>query len=129
MAVVAHAYKLGKDQSFTFSEANDQTIANKDVKSVTITNETSAEAEVTTRGSDNINEFVPVRKNAVFEVVVLDHHTHMHATGIVTIAPAAGGIGNPVTGVYYVNSIGEPQEIDDVVQMTITLRKYPSASA
>lgn len=121
MPPVAHTYKLGKDQQFSFGTS----IANKDVRSVTITNETSAEAEVTTRGSDNINEFVPVRKNTAFEVVVLDHTTTMHATGVVTILPATGVTGTTITGVYYVNNIGEPQEIDGVVETTISLRKYP----
>lgn len=121
MPVVAHSYRLGKDQLFTFGSS----IANKDVKSVTITNETSAEAEVTTRGSDNIQEFVPVRKNTAFEVVVLDHAAVMHATGVVTIAPATGATGTTITGVYYVNAIGEPQEIDGAIETTITLRKFP----
>jgi hypothetical protein len=121
MPPVAHSYRLGKNQTFSYASA----IANKDVKSVTITHETSAEGEVTTRGSDDIQEFVPIRRNMSFEVVVLDHSCVMHTTGAVTIAPATGTTGTTVTGVYYVNNIGEPQEIDGVIEVTISLRKAP----
>lgn len=121
MPPVAHSYRLGKNQTFSYASS----IANKDVKSVTITHETSAEGEVTTRGSDDIQEFVPIRRNMSFEVVVLDHSCTMHSTGVVTIAPATGTTGTSVTGVYYVNNIGEPQEIDGVIETTISLRKAP----
>ena len=121
MPPVAHSYRLGKNQTFSYASA----IANKDVKSVTITHETSAEGEVTTRGSDDIQEFVPIRRNMSFEVVVLDHSCTMHSTGAVTIGPATGTTGTTVTGVYYVNNIGEPQEIDGVIEVTISLRKAP----
>jgi hypothetical protein len=116
MPPVAHSYRLGKDQSFTFGS----TIANKDVKTVTVTKETSAEAEVTTRGSDNIQEFVPVRQNTTLEVVVLDHTAVIHSTGIATVTGPGGGS----TGLYYVNNISEPQEIDGVVEYTIQLKRY-----
>jgi hypothetical protein len=119
MAVVSHAYHLGKDQTFSFGTA----IANKDVKSVTFTQETSAEAEVTTRGSDNIQEFVPVRKNTTIEVVVLDHQCSMHQHDTVTVSDPSSQTTR--TGTYYVNQIGEPQEIDGVIETTISLRKYP----
>ena len=121
MPPVSHSYRLGKNQTFTFASS----IVNKDVKSVTITTETSAEGEVTTRGSDNIQEFVPIRQNTTYEVVVLDHTCTMHSTGIVTIAPNTGTTGTASTGVYYVNNIGEPQEIDGVIEMTISLKKFP----
>jgi len=121
MPPVAHAYRLGKNNTFTFASS----IANKDVKSVTITHETSAEGEVTTRGSDDIQEFVPIRRNTSLEVVVLDHTCVMHTTGVVTIAPSTGTTGTTLTGVYYVNNIGEPQEIDGVIETTISLRKAP----
>lgn len=113
---VAHSYKLGKDQLFSFGSM----IANKDVKTVTLTRETSAEAEVTTRGSEGIQEFVPVRWNAAFEVVVLDHTCGIHATGVVSV----GVTGSLATGLYYVNNIGEPQEIDGVIETTISLRRH-----
>jgi hypothetical protein len=116
MPVVTHAYKLGKDQTFTFGTM----IANKDVKSVTITRETAAEGEVTTRGSGDEQEFVPIRKNTTIEAVVLDHSCTLHANGTVTI----GGTGTSYTGTFYVNNIGEPQEIDGVIETTISLRKY-----
>jgi len=116
MAVVSHSYRLGKDQTFTFGT----TVANKDVKTVTVTRETSAEAEVTTRGSDNVQEFVPVRQNTTIEVVVLDHTATLHSTGVATVTGPGGGS----TGLYYVNNISEPQEIDGVVEYTITLKRF-----
>lgn len=115
MPIVAHSYRLGKDQVFSFGSM----IANKDVKSVNFTRETASEAEVTTRGSDNIQEFVPVRWNSTLEVVVLDHTSFIHATGIVSI----GVTGSLSTGLYYVNNIGEPQENDGAVETTITLKR------
>ena len=122
MPPVSHSWRLGKNQSFTFASS----IANKDVKSVTITTETSAEGEVTTRGSDNINEYVPIRQNTTYEVVVLDHSCSQHATGTVTISPITGTTGTTSTGVFYVNNISEPQEIDGVVEFTISLKKFPA---
>ena len=116
MAVTAHSYQLGKNCQFTFGSV----IANKDVKTVTVTRETSAEAEVTTRGSDDVQEFVPVRQNMTIEVVCLDHSAVMHGTGVATVTPATG---SAVTGVYYVNNISIPQEIDGAVEFTITLKR------
>jgi hypothetical protein len=119
MSVVSHSYHLGKDQTFSFGTS----ILNKDVRSVTFTQETSAEAEVTTRGSGDIQEFVPVRKNTTVEVVVLDHACALHQHDTVTISDPSGSTSR--TGTYYVNQIGEPQEIDGVIETTISLRKYP----
>ena len=116
---VAHSYKLGKDQLFTFGSM----IANKDVKDVTITRETSAEAEVTTRGSDNIQEFVPVRWNSTIEVVVFDHTAAIHSTGIVSV----GVTGSLATGLYYVNNVGEPQMVDGAIEYTISLKRLAGA--
>lgn len=115
----AQSYKLGKDQTFTFGSM----ITNANVQSVTITDETSAEAEVTSRGSGDIQEFLPVRKNRVFEVSCFAHSATMHATGVVTVTDNTGS----VTGAYYVNSIGEPQEIDNAIVFPITLRKWAKA--
>jgi hypothetical protein len=120
---VAHSYKLGKDQQFSFGTGG-SLIANKDVKSVTFTRETAAEAEVTTRGSETIQEFVPVRWNTSFEVVVLDHACAIHSQGVVSIAGATGAA---ATGLYYVNNIGEPQEIDGAIETTISLRRHAGA--
>jgi hypothetical protein len=117
---VAHNYKLGKNQWFVFGTQ----IANKDVKSVTITRETAAEADVTTRGSESIQEFAPVRWNTGFEVVVLDHTCDIHATGVVSVGPSGGVL---ATGLYYVNNVGEPQEIDGAVETTISLRRMVGA--
>jgi hypothetical protein len=121
MAAVAHTYNLGKDQTFSFGTM----IANKDVKSVTLTQETSAEGEVTTRGSDNIQEFVPIRQNMTIEVVCLAHSCTMHANATASI----GGTGASYTGTYYVNNISTPQEIDGVIEFTISLRKYLGVTA
>lgn len=120
MTVTAHTYRLGKDQTFTFGSK----ILNKDVKSVTLTRETSAEGEVTTRGSGDEQEFVPIRKNTTIEVVVLDHTCVMHDHDTVTI----GGTGTTYTGTFYVNNIGEPQEIDGVIETTISLRRYAATT-
>lgn len=120
MPPVTHEYHLGKDQTFNFGTM----IVNKDVKSVTITRETSAEGEVTTRGSADEQEFVPIRKNTTIEVVVLDHSCTHHANGTVTIAGSSGGY----TGTFYVNNIGEPQEIDGVIETTISLRRYVASA-
>jgi hypothetical protein len=122
MSTVAHSYLLGKDQTFSFGTA----IVNKDVKSVTVTSETSAEGEVTTRGSGDVQEFVPIRKNTTIEVVVLSHTCthHQHETVSIT-----GQAGSSYGGTYYVNNISEPQEIDGVVETTISLRKYAASSA
>ena len=116
---VAHSYKLGKDQLFSFGSM----IANKDVKDVTITRETSAEAEVTTRGSDNIQEFVPVRWNSTIEVVCFDHTASIHGTGTVSI----GVTGSLSTGAYYVNNVGEPQMVDGAIEYSITLKRLAGA--
>jgi len=121
MTAVAHSYLLGKDQTFSFGTA----IVNKDVKSVTITSETSAEGEVTTRGSGDMQEFAPIRKNTTIEVVVLHHTCTHHQNDTVTIT----GGGSSYGGTYYVNNISEPQEIDGVVETTISLRRYAASAA
>jgi len=117
---VAHNYQLGKDCSFSFGSAG-ALINNKDVKSVNFVRETSAEADVTTRGSDVVQEFVPVRQNITIEVVCLDHNCIMHGTGVMSVA---GVTGAAVTGVYYVNNISIPQEIDGAVEFTISLKRF-----
>jgi hypothetical protein len=119
---VAHSYRLGKDQWFQFGSL----IANKDVKSVTFTRETAAEADVTTRGSEQIQEFAPVRWNSTFEVVVLDHTCAIHSTGVVSVGPSGGVL---ATGLYYVNNIGDPQEIDGAIETTISLRRMVGVQA
>ena len=112
-------YRLGKDQNFFFGTM----ITNVNVQSITITDETAAEGEVTSRGSDDIQEFLPIRKNRVIEVNAFKHTATMHATGVATITDYTG----TVTAAYYVSAIGEPQEIDGVVVNPITLRKWAGA--
>lgn len=116
---VAHTYRLGKDQLFSFGSM----ITNENVKDVTITRETSAEAEVTTRGSRNIQEFVPVRWNSTIEVVCFDHTAPIHGTGVVSI----GVTGSLATGLYYVNNVGEPQVVDGAIEYSITLKRHAGA--
>lgn len=112
------SYKLGRNMSFSCSG-----LSNDDIKDVTITEETSNEANVTTRGSDADEEFVPVHKNTSFEVVCLNHALAMHAAVAVTIAPKAGYTGTTKTGQYYVNNISEPQPFNDAIAYTITFRR------
>jgi len=117
---VVHAYQLGKDCQFTFGTM----IINQDVKSVTVSRETASEADVTTRGSDVVQEFVPVRQNTTIEVVCLHLTAIIHATGVATVTPATGVA---LTGVFYVNSISIPQDIDGAVEFTIQLKRMAGA--
>jgi hypothetical protein len=123
MPAVAHKYYLGKNGTFTFSGG----IANKDVKSVTVNRETASEADVTTRGSDNEQEFAFVRKNTTIDVVVLDHTiTDIGATGTISCTLSPTGPMISPTGVFQVMSISEPQELDGAVEFTVNLRRTPS---
>ena len=119
MPYAAHTFKLGKDHTLTFTGIN-----NADVKDVTVTVETSAEADVTTRGSDNYAEYAPVRKNTTIEVTCMAYTTTIHSTGALSITPPTGA---GISGVFYVNNISEPQVLDDAVVYTISLRKYLGA--
>jgi hypothetical protein len=126
MPPVSHKYYLGKDGTFDFSNG----IANKDIKSVSINQETAAEADVTTRGSGDEQEFAFVRKNTSIEVVCLDHSCTVGETGTITHNLASGASGPKLpTGVYQVMSVSQPEELDDAVQFTISLRKTPSVTA
>jgi hypothetical protein len=126
MPAVAHKYYLGKDCSFSFASGK---IENKDVKTVTISRETAAEADVTTRGSGNEQEFAFVRANTTIEVVVLDHSATVGDTGAITMTLPTGSSG-PVqpTGTFQVMSISEPQELDGAIEFTISLRKTPTVT-
>lgn len=116
------AYYLGKNGTFTFSAG----IANADVKSVTINRETAAEADVTTRGSGNEQEFAFVRKNTTIDVTVLNHTiTSIGVTGTVLCTLSPTGPLGITTGVFQVMSISEPQELDGAVEFTVNLRKTP----
>ena len=111
-------YKLGRHQIFSCTG-----LSNDDIKDVTITEETSNEGNVTTRGSDADEEFVPIHKSTSFEVVSLHHALAMHAALQVTIGPKSGYTGTIKTGMYYVNSISEPQPFQDVIAHTIVFRR------
>lgn len=111
-------YKLGRNQIFACTG-----LSNDGIKDVTITEETSNEGDVTTRGSDADQEFVPIHKSTSFEVVSLHHNLAMHASLLVAIGPKSGYTGTTKTGMYYVNSISEPQPFGDVIAHTITFRR------
>lgn len=138
MPAVPHKYYLGKDCNFEFSSSatgvSGAGIDNKDVKSVSITYETAAEADVTTRGSGDEQEFAFVRKNTTIEVVALDHRCLVGITGTivhgVTPTGASGATGGLVlpSGVYQVMSISQPEELDGAVEFTISLRKTPDVT-
>lgn len=128
MPITQHNYRLGREQTFNFMDAGGVRIQNNDVKSVSCTFETSAEADVTTRASGNESEFYPVRKNTQFEVVVLNHTCQLHATGLVFISTVEnnrllGVSGATGFGHFYVSNISEPQDNDGAIEYTITLRR------
>lgn len=120
--MAAHSYFLGKNATFSFSSG----IANIDVKSVTINRETAAEADVTTRGSGDIQEFAFVRRNTTIDVVCLNHTiADIGATGTVTCTLSPSGPTWSSSGVWQVMSISEPQELDGAIEWTVNLRKTP----
>jgi len=122
---VSHKYYLGKNGNFAFSNGID----NKDVKSVSINQETAAEADVTTRGSGDEQEFAFVRRNTTVEVVCLDHTCSIGETGTITHSISTGASGPTLpSGVYQVMSVSQPEELDGAVEFTISLRKTPSVS-
>jgi hypothetical protein len=122
---VSHKYYLGKNGNFAFSNG----IENKDVKSVSINQETAAEADVTTRGSGDEQEFAFVRRNTTVEVVCLDHTCAIGETGTITHSIGTGASGPTLpSGVYQVMSVSQPEELDGAVEFTISLRKTPSVS-
>jgi len=115
-------FRLGKDSTFTFSNG----IANDDVVEVTPNQEAAAEADVTTRGSGDVQETVLVRKNRTLEVTCLDHTCVHGGTGTVTCTVSPSGPVYPCTGVWQVRSISDPQPLDDKIVYTIMLRQMPS---
>ena len=128
MAILRHSYRLGRDQSFDLVTGQTFFIANKDVKDVTCTFETSAEAEVTTRASLNESEFYPVRRNTTFEVVCLAHACEMHTTGTVYVTAQMsslfpGATGSTGFGHFYVANISETHPNDGPVEFNISLRR------
>jgi hypothetical protein len=128
MPISAHNYTLGREQSFNFVNGLTYFIANRDIKTVTCTFETSAEADVTTRASGNESEFYPVRRNTGFEVVCLAHSCAMHSTGTVFVSASVGSLFSGITGAtgfghFYVNNISEPHENDGAIEYTISLRR------
>jgi hypothetical protein len=120
MPGTGRVYKLGRNQVFEFPG-----ILNVNIKSVEFSVETGNEAEVTTRGSGADQEFIPVHRNTTMTVNVT-HHTTVHgATGLAQIYPLAGTTGTNHTGIYYVNNIGEPQNLEGEIVHAIQFRRYP----
>ena len=120
MATTGQVFKLGKDQTFTFPG-----IANIDVRSVEFNIETVNEASAATRGSGDDYEYIPVHRTTTITVNALHHTTAWKATGLCTIAPKTGFTGTNHTGIYYVNGIGEPQQLEGEIVHPITLRRFP----
>lgn len=120
MPGTGQVYKLGRNQVFEFPG-----ILNVNVRSVEFQVETGNEAEVTTRGSGVDQEFVPVHRNTTITVNALHHTTSQGATGMASIYPLAGTTGLNHTGTYYVNSVGDPQQIEGVIVHPISLRRHP----
>jgi hypothetical protein len=125
MPAEAHVYYLGKNASFAFSGG----IANKDVKSVSVTRETTAEVNVTTRGSGDEDEFAFARSATSIEVVCLDHDCAMGSTGSVTMTLTPAGGPTQPTGSFQVMNIAESQDLDNAVEWTISLKKTVTAAA
>ena len=116
----AHTYYLGKNGTFSFSGG----IANVDVNTVTVNRETAAEADVTTRGSNDEQEFAFVRRNTSIDVTCLNHTIGgLGATGTISCVLSPTGPFVSPSGVFQVMSISESQDLDGAVEWTVNLRK------
>ena len=121
-------FKLGKNQTFTaVGQTSGKTLLNADVRDVTVNVETANEANLTTRGSGDDQEFCFVHRNTSFDVVTLFHELAHGETVLVTIAPKTGFTGRLMTGMYYVNADSEPQNVDGAIEHTLTFRRTVSA--
>lgn len=116
------SFSLGKDATFTFSGG----VANQDVIEVNVTQDAAAEADVTTRGSGDLQETVLVRKNVQYEVQVTYHSASQGATGTITCTAGPSGPAYPTTGVWQVRSVSDPQPLDDKIVTTLTFRRVPA---
>lgn len=124
MPAEAHTYYLGKNASFSFGTD----IVNKDVKSVSVSRETAAEVDVTTRGSGDEKEFAFARSSTSIEVVCLDHNCTMGSTGTVSMSlTPSGGPAQP-SGTFQVMNISESQDLDGAIEWTISLKKTATVS-
>lgn len=119
---VSHSYFLGRDASFAFSGG----IENKDVKTVNVQREASAEVDVTTRGSGNQQEFALARTNTTIEVTCLDHACVQGATGTITMSLDPAGGPTAPSGTFMVMSIGQSEDLEGAVEFNISLKKTPS---
>jgi hypothetical protein len=117
-------HMLGKHQSFTaVGQLSGKTLVNDDVREVTINEETANEAEVTTRGSGDDQEFVPVHRNTSIEASVLYHELLHMEPCLITIRPKTGFTGKVMTGMHYLNNIGTPQTLNGEVVVALTFRR------
>ena len=122
-AAVPHKYYLGKDANFSFSGG----IANKDVRKVGVSRESSAEVDVTTRGSGDEKEFALARTTTTITVDCLDHTASHGATGTVSMSLTPAGPARPA-GTFQVMSISDDEDIDGAVVFSITLKKTVTAT-
>ena len=120
MPGTGRVYKLGRNNVFSFPG-----ILNDNIKSVEFQVETANEADVTTRGSGADQEFMPIHRNTTMTVNVAHHAVVQGATGIAAIYPMAGTTGTSHTGVYYVNNVGEPQNLEGQIIHAIQFRRHP----
>jgi len=118
----ARKFYLGKDATFTFTPG----VANDDVLEVNVTQEAAAEADVTARGSGDMQETVLVRKNVQYEVQVTNHTCTHGATGTIACSVSPSGPAYPTTGVWQVRAISDPQPLDDKIVTTLTFRRIPA---
>jgi hypothetical protein len=121
------AFQLGRKHRFNASSADRPNqnigIVNDDVIDVTMTFETANEADVTTRGSVEDQEFVPVHRNTTVEVKCLYHNLRHLERVLMTISPPIGATGRTLEGVFYLNNEGEPQVLDGAVVHTLTFHR------
>ena len=117
-------HMLGKNQTFTaVGQLSGYTLVNDDVRDVTINEETANEAEVTTRGSGDDQEFVFVHRNTSIEASVLYHELRHGEACLITIRPKTGFTGRVMTGMQYLNNIGTPQALNGEIVVALTFRR------
>jgi len=117
---------LGKDCEFTFTGdgVGGGTVANDDVRDVTVTIEPGATARLTTRGSGEFEEEVAIRSKIKLEVQVTDHTCDHREIGVVTMVRSPVGPAVDLTGKYQLANIGEPQTLDGEIVFALTFHRY-----
>lgn len=120
MPGTGRVFKLGRNQVFAFPG-----ILNDNIKSVEFQVETANEADATTRGSGEDQEFIPIHRNTTITVNTTHHTVSQGSTGLAQIYPLAGTTGLNHTGIYYINSVGDPQNLEGIIVHPISLRRHP----